>query len=186
MSLELSDKRLVIEIKSGNRDAFGILYDKYVDAIYRFVLFKVGNQQEAQDITSESFIKAWKYIVEQQNIKNPRALIYKIARNLVIDYYRTNKSRISVDIESVALHLASNESDTPQGAYLKTEIQETVMKALAEIKDEYREVIILKFVEGVSIGEIAKILNRSHGAIRVLIHRATKALKSVLAVNKDP
>src|SRR6056297_1917616 len=95
--LKIKEKILLNQIKKGDEHAFGELYDKYKDSIYRFVYFKVSNREKAHDLVNESFLKIYNYIREDKDIENFRAFLYKIARNSVIDFYRTRKDNISLD-----------------------------------------------------------------------------------------
>jgi len=177
-----SDKKLFsILIKKRDKEAFIRAYDLYVDKIYRFVYFKISNQEEAQDLTSAIFLKTWNYIANNklENSKTLRALIYKIARNSIIDYYRKNY-QTDFTINNI------NKFDIPdnrQNIVEKLEIAsdyKIIESKLHELKDEYKEVIILRFVDQLSIGEIADIINKSKSNVRVLIHRALKALRELV------
>ncbi|HLD19778.1 MAG TPA: RNA polymerase sigma factor [Patescibacteria group bacterium] len=169
---------LVSKIKAGDSDAFGRVYDEHVDAIYRFVLYKVSHNAEAEDITSEVFLKTWTYIREGNHVQNIRALLFRIARNLVIDYYRANKNRIHIAYEELADVLVTDIDSADREMYQK-EIQEFLEQGLNTLKDEYKDVLLLRYVEGLSISEIAHIMDRTNGACRVLLHRAISALKKI-------
>ncbi len=177
----MHEKLLLVRLRKKDPEAFAQIYDKYVEPLYRYIYFKVASQQDAEDLTSEVFIKMYNYIAEQQNrVNNLRALLYQIARNLVIDFYRKKAKADVVREEEVLLNI----KDDRQQSFFKTvEIAseiEQVENSLRKIKDEYREIIILKYIEELSIKEIADILNKSQGAVRVLIHRALKVARDVL------
>ncbi len=187
----LKETILFARIKSKDRKAFIKAYDLYVDQIYRFVFFKVKSKEEAEDLTSETFLKAWNYIQENniKEYKTLKALFYKIARNTVIDYYRKKNGDNDVSLdqdvqeEKRAIDIKDEKEDVHKKIETAIEI-ELVKKKLLELKEEYREVIILRYIEEFSISEIAKILDKSKGNVRVLIHRALKALKDLLKENK--
>ncbi len=182
MQLEnIKEKILLARLKNKDKEAFIRAYDLYLNQIYRFIYFKVGDKEEAQDLTSAVFLKAWNYI-QNNNLKDEkslRALFYKIARNSVIDYYRENSSKYS---------LASIENETEISDEKKNVIEEIdvaidfslVEKKLSELKDEYREIIILRYIEEMSVTEIAEILNKTKGNIRILCFRALKALQDLM------
>lgn len=157
------------------RKQFAKLYDKNVDAIYRFVYFKVNSEEMAQDLTSEAFMKAWQVFQrEGSNIENPRAFVYRTARNLVIDYYRRKARTETVSIDNFSL------PEQGQGLEEKILINsdfEQVKKALSSLREDYQSVITMHYVEGMSQKEISKTMKRSQGAIRVLLHRALASLK---------
>jgi RNA polymerase sigma-70 factor (ECF subfamily) len=169
------------KLRDQEKNIFINAYDQYIDQIYRFVYFKVGDKEEAQDLTSAIFLKAWDYI--QQNKVRPKtlkALIYKIARNTVIDHYR-GKSAAQVMANSLDSNLKvfDEKQDLQKHIELKFDLV-IIEKKLMELKDEYREVIILRFTEEFSISEIADILGKTRGNTRVLIYRALKALREVI------
>ncbi len=167
--------------KEKEREIFIGAYDQYLDSIYRFVYFKVGDKDEAQDLTSAIFLKTWNYI--QKNKVRPKtlkSLIYKIARNAIIDHYRgKNNSQSSIDDLGDNLKILDEKQDLEKKIEIELDIQ-VVEEKLMELKDEYREVIILRFTEEFSISEIAVILEKTKGNTRVLIYRALKALKEIM------
>jgi len=178
----LKDRYLLFKAKTfGDAEAYGEIYDRYATRIYRFIFFKVGNQADAEDITSEAFLKAWQYIKEGQSIRNLNAFLYSVARNLVIDHYRFQARKHEFE-EGII-------TDIPAGVNLadKADIRqdkETILHALKSLKNEYCEVIVLRFFDDLSIGEIAQVINKSQNNTRVLVHRALGALKKSLEGNE--
>lgn len=179
-----SEKKIYKDLKKGKSEVFIKAYDLYVDKIYRFVYFKVGNKEDAQDISSQVFLKAWNYIQDdnQDKFKSLQSLLYTIARNTVIDHYRKNNNKmpdIEIDNQDLKIDLKdeSQSAEKKLDMYFDLKIVESKLKLM---KDEYREVIILKYVEQLSTAEIAKILNKSRGSIRVLSHRAMNALQDLI------
>ncbi len=154
---------------------FGKIYDNHVEEIYRFVFLKVSTRDIAQDITSETFKKGWEIFKKNPDMENPRAYLYKVARNLVIDHYRTKKQHLSPD----NLDLESEEKDLVEKANLSGEMRR-IKKAMENLKDNYQDVIIHKYLEEMSNSEIAEIMDKSEGAVRVLAHRAITALEEEL------
>ena len=182
----LKEKRLLLQIRLGQSEVFGEVYDLYVDRIYRYIYFKVATREEAEDITGETFTKAWQYLSKDnaKRIDNLSAFIYKIARNLVIDYYRQKNFRHIVAEEEVLDVIGQKESDLVERIELDMEMK-AVEEALKKLKDEYRDVIILRYIDELSITEISKILDKSKGAIRVLLYRAIRALREVMGVDVE-
>jgi len=175
---------LIFKARNKDPEAYSQVYDLYVDKIYRFIFFKVNNQEEAQDITSEVFLKTWHYIIDGKEIKNLNALFYKIARNLVIDYYR-KASQKDISLEDLVAGADSLKPDKElihnSQDNLDNKIQlEKIQDKLLGLKEEYREVIILRFVEGLSINEIAEIVAKKNGAVRVILFRALNALRELM------
>jgi len=179
----LKEKYLLAKVKSRDKEAFAKTYDLYVDHIFRFIYFKVSNKEEAQDLTSAVFLKAWNHIQTKSIIdeKSLRALIYKIARNIVIDYYRENSSKknIEIDSEEGGLELIDEKQNPLKEVELKSDLS-VLEKNITKLKDEYREIIILRFIEELSISEIANILGKTNGNVRILSYRALRALKELM------
>ncbi len=179
------EKVLFFRLKSGDQEAFGRIYDLYVDKIYRYIYFKVikiGSKEEAEDLTSETFLKIWDYINREENIDieigNPKALLYKIARNLVASFYRQGDWKKFVNLSGEFEHI-DDKQDIEEKIILDHEMSQ-IENALHYLKDEYQEAIILKYIEGFSDKEIAKILDKTIGAVRTLLYRALQELKEIL------
>ncbi|KPJ57480.1 hypothetical protein AMJ49_00955 [Parcubacteria bacterium DG_74_2] len=141
------------------RKIFSKIYDNYVEKIYRFIFFKVSSKEIAEDLTSETFLRGWKtFKNEKNNIENPPAFLYKIARNLVIDYYREKGKFQVVSAENTAL--IDPRTNLEEKMITNSDL-EMVKKALFNLKDEYQEAIIWYYLDGLSISEIAKLLDSS-------------------------
>ncbi len=185
MSRSLKEQYLFLKLRATrDPEVFGELYDIYVDQIYRFIYFKVGRKEEAEDLTGDVFLKTWQYINDMGSevIDNLRAFLYQTARNTVIDFYRTRDQKEVIalpredDGEKPAMEIIDEKQDLVEKIELASDLEE-VKKALQKIREEYREVIILRFIEEMSVKETAEILGKSEGAVRVLLHRAVAALK---------
>ena len=183
-SSKFQEKLLLIRIKKKDPDAFSQVYDLYITPIYRFIYFKVATRQDAEDLTSEVFLKIWQYVTETEDeIENLRALLYRTARNLVIDFYRRSAKRdLTQDFEVLETIKDERQQSLLSQIDSKLEMQ-NIEKVLRQLKDEYREVIILRYLEELSINEIARILDKSKGSVRVLLHRALKVARELL--NQD-
>ena len=156
-------------------------YDQQAPKIYRFVYLKVNSPQDSEDLTSEAFLKFWQDLANKkerrEKIDNHRALLYKIANNLVIDFYRKkSRTELSLDPEDTVLAQISDKTDLNKELILSSDVIE-VRKALNSLKEEYQNIIIWRYLDDFSPKEIAQIMEKPEGNIRVLIHRALKALK---------
>jgi len=167
-----------------SRKTYSDIYDKYVDKIYRFVLLKVKSPEIAEDLCSEVFLRGWQAFKSQNEkqktknkIDNIQAFLYQIARNLLVDHYREASKAQLVSVEYMPI--TDDSQDLEEKAVIQSDL-ERVKAALVDIKDDYREVIIWYYLDEFSVPEIAKILNKSEPTVRVLIHRALKALKNEL------
>ncbi len=178
----MKDRFLFFKLKNfSDPDSFAQLYDMYVKKIYRFIYFKVGSEEEAQDLTSTAFLKAWQYLSDEEatKIRNLRAFLYRIARNLVIDHYRVKgvEQAWVEPIEDKEIHSAA---DTPLESVNRTFDNEAVMAGIKGLKPLHQEVVLMRYVEDMDINEIAEVINKTGGATRVIIHRALQELKDIL------
>ncbi len=179
----ISEKILLYRVQvQRDPDAFAQLYDSYVTQIYRFVYFKVGGHEEAEDLTAEVFLKAWNYIREKQEVKSFSGLLYRIARNCIIDLYRAKSVRPEIMMGEAELEVSD------RGAwYEKLTIQvehEQAISALKRLKEEYREILTLRFIDQLEIPEIAEITQKGAVTVRVTLHRALKKFKEILEQNR--
>ena len=163
------------------RRQFVKFYDKYAPRIYRFVYLKVNSPQDSEDLTSEAFFKFWRNISEKNNkIDNPRALLYKIANNLVIDLYRKkSRTELILDPEDSVLAKIKDKTDLNKKLNLDYDIIK-MRKAISKLKQEHQNIIIWHYLDDFSAKEIAQILEKPEGSIRVKIHRGLKELRKRL------
>lgn len=158
------------------KKVFSQIYDTHVDKIYRFIFFKVSSQEIAQDLCSETFLKAWQYFKDdKKKVDNPQAFLYQIARNLVIDHYREKGRTQTVPADFVPI--IDPEQDLERKSLQDSDLTD-IQAVLAEIKPEYQEVIVYHYINDLTVPEIAKMLKKSQGAVRVMLHRALKTVKN--------
>lgn len=178
------EKTLLENAQKGDKDAFAKVYDFYVSRIFRFAYLKTGNKENAEDLTSETFIRFWNYICREKITgETAEPILYRIARNLIIDFYRKKEIPTTEIDEAIAGRMADTENDFIARMINREEVKE-MMEMLKELKDEYQEIIILRFVEELEIEEIAKITGKSKGSVRVLSHRALKSLEKVMRLKE--
>ena len=184
---KFKNKQSISRLKSHDKDAFVKAYDESVNDIYRFVYFKVGSKEEANDISSMVFLNTWNHIQNNslEDSKTLRALLYKIARTTIIDHYREtgNKISVSLDDEENKIDVA-DEAEDPQERIDQAANLELIKSKLPLLKEEYREVIIMKFINDLTLEEIADITGKKKGNIRVLLHRALGALKELVGEDR--
>lgn len=179
----INEKLLLYRVRiKRDPEAYGLLYDLYVKKIYRFIFFKISSREEAEDLTSEVFLKAWNYLVENsgQEIRSFASFVYRIARNLVVDFYRERAKRAAespLDIVSETLVVSSG--NVQEQLAVDSEM-DAIMKALKKMKLEYQEAVLLHYIDELSAGEVAQILGKSRINTRVTLHRALKKLKELL------
>lgn len=170
------EKAIILRAVKGDSSAFGTLYDHYQPMIYRFIAVKVGRREEAEDITHQVFLSAWQNIKRYEHRGHPfSSWLYRIARNQVVDHYRSRKDEVSLEQSEIA-----EVAILPQSiaADLATKLElEGVFRAIHKLKAEYQDVIILRFVEDLSIKEAAEAMKKTEGAIKLMQHRAMAELK---------
>jgi len=167
--------RLVERASSGDIEAFGNLYTIYVERIYRYVFYQVKDKMTAEDITEEVFIKAWRAIDSCKGRGETfSSWLYRIAHNCTIDALRSRQKRLARETEVTA-----DVSYSKQEAEVRLKRQE-LLEAVARLPQNQKQVIILKFIEGLDNQEIGQVMNKNQGAIRVLQMRALAALRQRL------
>ncbi len=166
---------------------FEKIYEENVDHIFRFTYLKVSSKDEAEDITSITFTRFWEKVEKQEkhedkNIKNPKAFLYTIARNLITDHYRGRTEEKPADIEKVTVE--DEKVNIEEDAMINSDIEE-VKKSLEKVNEDYQNVIIWYYLNELTIPEIADLLEKPEANVRVLIHRAVESLKKELKKTKN-
>ena len=166
---EAAEVLLVQKAVNRDPDAFGRIYDMYVDRIYRHIYYRVGNVADAEDLTQQVFLKAWQAIDRYKKTASPfLAWLMTISHNLVIDFYRTKKDKIYLDAEVTA----DAPTSSPERVAETRFDQQQLRRAILQLHGDQQQVIMMRFVEGFEFKEIASLLGKSEGAIRVILHRA--------------
>jgi len=176
----IQDRLLLRSVSAGDASAFGVLFDKYSAKIYRFIFFKVSSKETAEDLSSQCFLKMWERIKEGDEIKNLQAWLYRVARNLVIDYYRgRDKEELPLIYQLEEEEYSALQVDPDRQINLND-----LQKLLSLLSVEVREIVVLKYIEGMSVREIANVVDKSAVNIRVILHRAMKELKEHVVEHK--
>lgn len=169
------EKSLIQRAKNGENEAFGELYDIYLPRIYRFVFLKVGRKQDAEDLTHQVFMQAWEHIGNFEFQGFPfGSWLYRIASNAVIDYYRTFKR--TFDIEAIPKEVLARDPELEKNLDTNFSV-ELIRTAIGKLDHDQQNVVVMRFVDELSTKEIADVIGKSEGAIRVIQHRALKQLK---------
>jgi RNA polymerase sigma-70 factor (ECF subfamily) len=173
----LDESRLVEQAKQ-DREAFGKLYELHIDRIYNYVYYRVGNSHDAEDLTARVFFRAIQHIHNYQDQGVPfSAWLYRIARNMLANWYRDNNKRQMISLDSIG---QQHFVDSPEFA---TELQEdrvALLAAILRLPADRQELLILKYVEHLPNAEIGLIMERSEGAIKSLYHRTMLSLRDDL------
>ncbi len=174
---ELDDKTLVERAKVDS-EAFGQLYERYVDKIYSYIYYRTSNNHDAEDLTARVFFRAMQHIGDYEDQGLPfSAWLYRIARNLLANWYRDQSKRQMTSLESIAqLHVVEN----PELATQLGEDRQALLEAVRRLPPDRQELLILKYVEHLSNAEIGQILGRSEGAVKSLYHRTLISLRDDL------
>ncbi len=173
---EVTDAEYVKKFQAGDREAFGVLYDRYAEKIYRFVYFKVLNKDVAEDIVSAVFIKGYEKIGSFNANKGTFSQwIYSIARNTVIDHYRTNRK--NVDIEDI---FDLGEDERTEAKIDARDLLKKVEKYLTKLNPRQREIITLRVWEELSYREIAAVVGGSEDSVKVMFSRTIRELRDKL------
>ncbi len=168
-------ENLALLSQKGKSEAFAKLYDIFVNPIYRYVYYRVGSQ-DAEDLTELVFLKTWENIHQYRSGRRSfSSWIFRIAHNIVVDHYRSNhiEDELTDDMED-----SRREADTSLGAHRRLD-KEILGEAMSKLKDSYRQILILKYMNDFSNEEIADITGRSQAALRILQFRALKHLKRI-------
>src|SRR4051812_28219524 len=166
---------LAKRVSQRDTDAFQALYESHLDTVYRYVYYKVGNGQLAEDLTQHIFMKAWEAIHRYQWRELPfQHWLLRLARNAVIDHYRSMKPTNSSLLDPVSVGV------DPEIELAQSEMVNTLQDAVRQLPDEQREVIVLRFIEQMPHADVARHLGKSAATVRVIQHRALQALRKLL------
>jgi RNA polymerase sigma-70 factor (ECF subfamily) len=169
---ELADESLAARAKHDG-EAFGILYDRYVDRIYQYVRYRIADPSDADDLTSDIFFRALRAIGRYAPSAPFYAWIYRIARNAVIDHHRAKREEVSLPDGAGA-----RGGLDPERIAIAGERRERLARALTHLADDQQEIIVLRFVEGLSAEECGEVIGKRPAAVRDLQFRALRALRS--------
>jgi len=172
--------QLIEKVQNGDTDSFGVIYEQYAEIVFRFIYSQLANHQDAEDLTDEIFLRIWRALPSYKQMGVPFvAFIFRIARNALIDHFRqASRNRDQVPFEEELLGQSKYE---PEYQAALNSDQKEIRAKLKELRDDYRNVLILRFFSGLTTDETALVLGKSPGAVRVLQHRALAALKKSIS-----
>lgn len=176
---DVDDVHLIEEAKNGKADAFGELYERYAQVIFRYLFAHLDNRLDAEDLMEEVFLRVWCSLGNYREQGIPfLAFLFRIARNALIDHYRqSGRAKRQVPIEDRAIQ--DQRPDPGDVAIANLEHKE-IRETLDQLRTDYRDVLILRFLSELSPEETAEVMGRTPGAVRVLQHRALASLRSLL------
>jgi RNA polymerase sigma-70 factor, ECF subfamily len=184
--MEMLVKKRIMQVLKGDQDAYGEIVELYKDKVYQISYRMLGNRHEAEDIAQEAFIRAFINIHSFNIDLKFSTWLFRIATNLCIDRIRKKKPDYYLDAEVAGtdgLNMYSqipSKSDMPEKELESLELEETIQKEILKLPEKYRTVIILKYIEELSLIEISEILNLPIGTVKTRIHRGREALRKQL------
>ncbi|SDH75821.1 RNA polymerase, sigma subunit, SigW [Aneurinibacillus thermoaerophilus] len=184
--LDITEQRIIQRAKNGDRDAFAELVDLYKDKIYHVSYRMLGNRQEAEDVAQETFLRVYANLDSYDPKYKFSTWIYRIASNLSIDVIRKRKKNLSIDAEitgadGVDWHdRLADTSKGPEEEVLTDELQEEVQGAIMGLSPKYRVVMLLRYIENLSLQEISEVVQLPVSTIKTRIHRGREALRKKL------
>ncbi|GLW69903.1 hypothetical protein Kpho02_22020 [Kitasatospora phosalacinea] len=170
---------LVERAQNGESEAFGRLYDHYADTVYRYIYYRVGSRATAEDLTSETFLRALRRIgTFTWQGRDFGAWLVTIARNLVADHFKSSRFRLEVTTGEM---LDSNECErSPEESVLESLSNAALLDAVRRLNPQQQECVTLRFLQGLSVAETARIMGKNEGAIKTLQYRAVRTLARLL------
>jgi len=180
---DATDSDLIARAKQ-EPEAFGALYDRYVDRIYNYICYRMGNDQDAEDLTARTFYRALDHFQGYEDRGAPfSAWLYRIAHNLVANWHRDHSRRKMIAIDDLVLSAPKGKG--PAATTEKGDQEDLLLSAVRRLAPDRQQLIILKHVEGMTNAEIGQVMGRTEGAIKSLYHRALVALREDLADQWD-
>ncbi|WKX71855.1 ECF subfamily RNA polymerase sigma factor, BldN family [Streptomyces sp. XD-27] len=178
-----SDSRRMMDLveraQSGEAEAFGRLYDQYADTVYRYIYYRVGGRATAEDLTSETFLRALRRIgTFTWQGRDFGAWLVTIARNLVADHFKSSRFRLEVTTGEM---LDANEVErSPEDSVLESLSNAALLQAVRKLNPQQQECVTLRFLQGLSVAETARVMGKNEGAIKTLQYRAVRTLARLL------
>jgi RNA polymerase sigma-70 factor (TIGR02952 family) len=170
---------LVHRAQEGDAEAFGQLYDHYVTLVHRYAYHRVGDRTTAEDITSETFLRALRRIDSLSfQGRDVGAWLVTIARNIIFDHVKSSRYRL--EVTTADMRDADKATDGPEDAVVAMLTNRQVLECVRQLNPEQQECIVLRFLHGLSVSETAEIMGKKDGAIKALQHRAVRRLAALL------
>jgi RNA polymerase sigma-70 factor (ECF subfamily) len=179
---QVQDAQLLTRALASDAAAFGDLYERYLDAIYHYVFYRVSGREEAEDLTEAIFLRAWQALDENPPREAPfRLWLYRIAHNVIVDYYRKRKDLLTLE----AAALIPDPEEGPEASAVRQERADVLKQKMQQLKEDHQQVLACRFVVGLSHAETAVIMSRTEEAVRALQYRAIVALRNLLIIQED-
>ena len=181
--IEFYEEDVLNRAAQGETDAFGLLYERYIDRIFNYVYYRTGNLHDAEDLTARVFQRAMNHIKNYTDRGVPfSAWLYRIAHNLVANWHRDRSRRKEIPINDVPI--LPSKGDHPERNLVRSQEEDALLRLIRRLPPERQNLLILKFVENMSNAEIGAIMGRSEGAVKSLYHRTLLALRDQIGDQK--
>lgn len=176
---KFEEQEILVRASQGDREAFGALYEQYVERIYNYVYYRTGNVHDAEDLTARVFYRALHHIQNYTDRGVPfSAWLYRIAHNLIANWHRDRSRHQEIPLsDAPTIHY---KGEPPEVALMQSQDRDALLKLIRHLPSERQHLLILKFVEHMSNAEIGGIMGRSEGAVKSLYHRTLLALRDDL------
>jgi len=179
---QVQDDQLLARALAGDAAAFGDLYERYLDAIYHYVFYRVGGREEAEDLTEAIFMRAWLALDKNPPREAPfRLWLYRIAHNVIVDHYRKRKDLLGLE----AAAFIPDPKEGPEASVARQERADALKRKMQQLKEDHQQVLTCRFIAGLSHAETAVIMSRTEEAVRALQYRAIVALRNLLIIQED-
>jgi len=180
-----NDTELVAQARH-DPTAFGALYERYVHKIYNYIYYRVGNHQDAEDLTARTFLRALRHIHHYEDRGAPvSAWFYRIAHNLVANWHRDQGRRPVIALDAIAPDDSLEPAGSPETTTVTHEERERLLAVMRRLPADRQKLLLLKFVERMPNAEIGAIMERTEGAIKSLYHRTLVALRQELGQSEN-
>ena len=181
--IEFNEDEVLTRASQGDREAFGLLYERYIDRIFNYVYYRTGNLHDAEDLTARVFQRAMNHIKNYTDRGVPfSAWLYRIAHNLVANWHRDRSRRQEIPISDMPI--LPSKGDHPEKNLVRSQEEDALLRLIRRLPPERQNLLILKFVENMSNAEIGAIMGRSEGAVKSLYHRTLLSLRDQLGDQK--
>ena len=175
---EADESELLEAACNGDAHAFGQLYEGHIDRIFRYLYGRLYNHQDAEDLAEETFLRVWRTLPRYKDRGLPfTAYLYRVAHNTLVDHFRRSNGKEALPLHE---HLVSDPAETPSQAVAANVQREEIRELLTQLREDYQTVLMLRFLSELSPDEVAQVMGRSSGAVRVLQHRALTALRELM------
>jgi len=177
--VDSKEEQALTRAAQGDRDAFGELYELYIERIFNYVYYRTGNLHDAEDLTARVFQRAMNHIQSYTDRGVPfSAWLYRIAHNLVANWHRDRSRRQEIPLSD--LPVVPSKEERPETRLMRSQEQDSLLRMIRQLPPERQHLLILKFVENLSNAEIGQIMGRSEGAVKSLYHRTLLSLRDQL------